>query len=215
MCTFSNTYFTNLVDIYGFFRPYHARPIMQPYGHHFRTECEAEDESSVQLFPQDSAQVAKELFEDCKPILRISTLHLDCGYNLQPPNRLWLEKNRLVDSIRRKQNMYRIIFLYPFFPFLLAFYLAFALFLLRFLILLVRSVSVGNQSRTGFSPETLLNPSVLQRLAEQREHGVSIEYFYYQRTLATSSGNLPTCSNQSPKRRDVLELLRIPLLLPQ
>ena len=142
MCTFSNTYFTNPVDIYGCFRPYHARPIMQPYSHSFRTECEAEDESSVQLFPQDSAQVAKELFEDCKPILRISALHLDCGYDLQPPNRLWLEKRCLVDSIRRKQNMYRIIFLYLFFPFLLAFYLAFALSLFRFLlVLLLRPVS--------------------------------------------------------------------------
>ena len=98
----SNTYSTNLVDIYGCFRPYHARPIMQPYSYHFRTECEAEDESSVQLLPQDSAQVAKELFEHSKPILRISMLHLDCGYNLQPPNQLWLEKNRLVISNFRK-----------------------------------------------------------------------------------------------------------------
>jgi len=115
---FSNTYFTNLVDIYGCFRPYHARPIMQPYSHRFRTECEAEDESSVQLFPQDSAQVPKELFEDGKPILRISALHLNCGYNLQPPNRLWLEKSRLVDSIRRKQKICTAIsFPDPSFPF--------------------------------------------------------------------------------------------------
>jgi len=118
VCTFPNTYSTNLVDIYGCFRPYHARPIMQPYSYHFRTECEAEDESSVQLFPQDSAQVAEELFDDSEAIIRISALHLDCGYNLQPPNRLWLERSRLVDSIRRKQKICTALSFVFFWPFI-------------------------------------------------------------------------------------------------
>jgi len=100
-----------------------------------------------------------------------------------------MEKNRLVDSIRRKQTMHHNIFLSPFFPFLLAFYLAFALpllcfLLLRFLLPLLRLVSVGKRFRTVFSPQTLVIPSVLQRLAEQREHRVSMQIYY--------RGNSPT-----------------------
>ena len=43
----SNIDFTYLVNIYGCFCPYHARPIMQPYSHHVRSDCETKNESSV------------------------------------------------------------------------------------------------------------------------------------------------------------------------
>lgn len=81
-CFLMNTRFTHFVDVYGSLCPYYARPIMHPHSHRSRSQSETKDESSVQLFPQDSPQVPHELFDKIVPLIVFLTLRLNCCDNL-------------------------------------------------------------------------------------------------------------------------------------
>jgi len=143
----SNTYFTNIADIYDRFGPYHSARFGASTQRGGGSGGEARRMSDRR--PEEMGKVRERYCGAYFAFVLLNQLN-----NSSPAQLIWWLQIIAAVKMKRTGSQDWLAVLKQ--------------------LLLLRSVSFGNRSRTVFSPGTLLILSFLQRLAEQREHRVSI-----------------------------------------